>query len=71
MIKFVHIVYVHPVELGLPNLHKVIREQEFETKRLTCILNHIMRDRMREFRAEQSTTAVSTMLQENWCESKT
>ena len=34
MIKFVHIVYVHPVELGLPNLHKVIREQEFETKRM-------------------------------------
>jgi hypothetical protein len=34
MTKFVHIVYVHPVENGEPNLHKVIREQEFETKRM-------------------------------------
>jgi hypothetical protein len=32
MPKFVHIVYVHPVELGKPNLHKVVEEQEFETK---------------------------------------
>jgi hypothetical protein len=32
MTKFVHIVYVHPVELGLPNLHKVELEREFETK---------------------------------------
>jgi hypothetical protein len=29
MTKFVHIVYVHPVEQGLPNLHKVKREEEF------------------------------------------
>jgi len=32
MTKFVHIVYVHPVENGLPNLHKVELEREFETK---------------------------------------
>jgi hypothetical protein len=32
MTKFVHIVYVHPVENGLPNLHKVKAEREFETK---------------------------------------
>ena len=31
MTKFVHIVYVHPVELGEPNLHKVVMEQEFDT----------------------------------------
>jgi hypothetical protein len=32
MTKFVHIVQVHPVELGKPNLHKVLKEFEFETK---------------------------------------
>jgi hypothetical protein len=32
MTKFVHIVYVHPVELGEPNLYKVKMEREFETK---------------------------------------
>ena len=31
MTKFVHIVQVHPVELGEPNLHKVKMEQEFDT----------------------------------------
>lgn len=31
MSQFVHIVYVHPVENGLPNLHKVKYEQEFDT----------------------------------------
>jgi len=30
MSQFVHIVYVHPVELGEPNLHKVKQEKEFE-----------------------------------------
>jgi hypothetical protein len=30
--KFVHIVYVHPVENGLPNLYKVKFEKEFETE---------------------------------------
>ena len=34
MTKYFHIVQVHPVELGEPNLYKVIREQEFETKQL-------------------------------------
>jgi hypothetical protein len=29
MTKFVHIVRVHPVENGEPNLHKVKEEQEF------------------------------------------
>ena len=32
MTKYVHIVQVHPVELGEPNLHKVKREDEFEEK---------------------------------------
>ena len=32
MTKYVHIVQVHPVENGLPNLHKVKREDEFEEK---------------------------------------
>ena len=31
MTQFVHIVYVHPVEQGEPNLHKVKYEQEFDT----------------------------------------
>ena len=30
MTKYVHIVQVHPVENGEPNLHKVKREEEFE-----------------------------------------
>jgi hypothetical protein len=30
MPKFVHIVQVHPVELGKPNLHKVKHEAEFQ-----------------------------------------
>ena len=34
MTTYVHIVYVHPVELGLPNLHKVKKEIEFDTKEL-------------------------------------
>ena len=32
MTKYVHIVYVHPVELGEPNLYKVKREEEFNTR---------------------------------------
>ena len=32
MTKFVHIVQVHPVENGEPNLHKVAHEAEAETK---------------------------------------
>lgn len=32
MTKYVHIVYVHPVELNQPNLAKVKQEREFETK---------------------------------------
>jgi hypothetical protein len=31
MTKFVHLVYVHPVELGEANLHKVKFEKEFDT----------------------------------------
>ena len=31
-VRYVHIVQVHPVELGLPNLHKVKHEIEFPTK---------------------------------------
>ena len=32
MNKYVHIVQVHPVELGLPNLVKVVDEREFLTE---------------------------------------
>ena len=32
MTKYVHIVQVHPVELGEPNLHKVKQELEFDSK---------------------------------------
>lgn len=32
MTKYVHIVQVHPVELGEPNLHKVRAEREFGTE---------------------------------------
>mgnify|MGYP006274775861 CR=1 FL=1 len=32
MTKFFHIVQVHPVELGEPNLYKVVAEREFKTK---------------------------------------
>ena len=32
MTRYVHIVQVHPVEMGEPNLHKVRAEHEFETK---------------------------------------
>ena len=31
MTKYVHIVQVHPVENGLPNLYKVKAEREFPT----------------------------------------
>jgi hypothetical protein len=31
MTKFKHIVQVHPVELGRPNLHKVKLEKEFDS----------------------------------------
>ena len=34
MTKFIHIVYVHPVENGEPNLYKVKMEKEFDEKRL-------------------------------------
>lgn len=30
MTKYVHIVQVHPVENGEPNLHKVMWEKEFD-----------------------------------------
>ena len=32
-VKYVHIVYVHPVENGEPNLYKVKAEREFPTKK--------------------------------------
>jgi hypothetical protein len=35
MTKFVHIVYVHPVENGKINLHKVRSEREFDTEQET------------------------------------
>ena len=32
MTKYVHIVQVHPVENGEPNLYKVVHEEEFLTE---------------------------------------
>lgn len=32
MTKYFHIVQVHPVENGEPNLHKVLMEKEFDAK---------------------------------------
>lgn len=32
MTEFVYIAQVHPIELGKPNLHKVLMEREFSTK---------------------------------------
>ena len=32
MTKYLHIVQVHPIELGEPNLYKVEWEREFDTK---------------------------------------
>lgn len=32
MTRYVHIVQVHPVENGEPNLHKVRQEKEYDTK---------------------------------------
>jgi hypothetical protein len=37
MTTYKHIVQVHPVELGEPNLHKVISEREFDAKELADI----------------------------------
>jgi hypothetical protein len=34
MTKYFHIVQVHPVENGEPNLHKVKHEKEFDTQRV-------------------------------------
>ncbi len=34
MTKYFHIVQVHPVYNGILQTHKVIREQEFETKQM-------------------------------------
>jgi hypothetical protein len=48
MTKFVHIVQVHPVENGLPNLYKVKAEHEFDTeqeaKDLVATFNKIEKD---------------------------
>ena len=42
MTKYVHIVQVHPVEMGEPNLHKVKAEHEFDTleEAQECIQNY-------------------------------
>jgi hypothetical protein len=37
MEKYSHIVQVHPVENGEPNLYKVISEREFDAKELADI----------------------------------
>jgi hypothetical protein len=48
MTKFVHIVQVHPVENGEPNLYKVKAEHEFDTeqeaKDLVASFNKIEKD---------------------------
>jgi hypothetical protein len=48
MPKFVHIVQVHPVENGEPNLHKVREEKEFESH-----FNALQWVEIRNGRAEQ------------------
>jgi hypothetical protein len=41
MTKFVHIVYVHPVEQGEPNLHKVVKEMEYSEREFAeAAVNH-------------------------------
>jgi len=64
MTKYVHIVYVHPVELGEPNLAKVNEEKEFDTwKQAMGYVEHLMLTQKAGSRL--CTTAGSMMLQEN------
>jgi hypothetical protein len=56
MTKFVHIVYVHPVENGEPNLHKVREEKEFESH-----FNALQWIDIRNGRAEQKGEALKAV----------
>jgi hypothetical protein len=56
MPKFVHIVQVHPVELGRPNLHKVREEKEFESH-----FNALNWVEIRNGRAEQKGEALKAV----------
>ena len=55
MTKHFHIVQVHPVENGLPNLHKVKYEQEFNTKRMADLyietFNELAQDEKEPYKA--------------------
>jgi hypothetical protein len=56
MPKFVHIVQVHPVENGEPNLHKVREEKEFESH-----FNALQWIDIRNGRAEQKGEALKAV----------
>jgi hypothetical protein len=56
MTKFVHIVQVHPVENGEPNLHKVREEKEFESH-----FNALNWVEIRNGRAEQKGEALKAV----------
>jgi hypothetical protein len=56
MTQFVHIVQVHPVELGEPNLHKVREEKEFESH-----FNALNWVEIRNGRAEQKGEALKAV----------
>jgi hypothetical protein len=62
MPKFVHIVQVHPVENGEPNLHKVKEEFEFETeekaKEFIAEFNEFQRHWINEVRKPEPVKAV-------------
>jgi len=56
MTKYIHIVQVHPVELGEPNLHKVVLEKEFESH-----FNALNWVEIRNGRAEQKGEALKAV----------
>jgi hypothetical protein len=47
--KYFHIVQVHPVVQGIVQTHKVIREQEFETKRMADLYIESYNEGTQEF----------------------
>lgn len=58
MTKYVHIVQVHPVENGEPNLHKVKAEREFDTEKDARDLVAIFNDMEKDFPDEPPMKAV-------------
>jgi len=56
MTRYFHIVQVHPVENGEPNLHKVTEEKEFESH-----FNAVNWVEIRNLRAEQKGEALKAV----------